>query len=274
MSNTGKIMRLRRLFDQESQTTFMFAISHGTSAPTVLDGLEKTRETVAQALEGGANMVFLSRGYADHLAGIFYRRPSASLALKVSSSAANASRLHQEVPIASVEEALRLGADAIVALMPFAPENEDRIIEWASKMGEDCMRLGMPFIAEAEYPASYGQKKPAFEMTVEYLKRNARLSEELGADIVKSNWTGSAGTFKEIVKCVEVPVVVAGGSRESDKDLLTKLNEAMEAGAKGCSVGRNIFQHPKPIAIARAISSVVRRKATVEEALSQMKRSS
>jgi fructose-bisphosphate aldolase/2-amino-3,7-dideoxy-D-threo-hept-6-ulosonate synthase len=267
-------MRMRRLFDPESHTTFMFAISHGTSAPSVLAGLEKARGTVDQAIEGGANMVFLSRGYATHLADVFARHPGASLALKVSSSAANAARPHQEVPIASVEEALRLGADAIVALMPFAPDNEDAIIAWASKMGEDCLRLGMPFIAEAEYPASYGARKPSFEMTVEYLKRNARLSEELGADIVKSNWTGSADTFKEIVKCVEVPVVVAGGSKESDKDLLTKLSQAMEAGARGCSVGRNIFQHPNPVAISRAISSVIRRKSTVDEALRQMSRGS
>src|SRR5207245_10640657 len=112
------------------------------------------------------------------------------------------------------EDGLRLGAGAVVALMPFAPENEPDILRWAAKLGEDCLRLGMPFIAEAEYPASYGQKKPSFEMSVDYLKRNARLSEELGADIVKSNWTGSVETFREIVKCVEVPVVVAGGSKE------------------------------------------------------------
>ena len=272
MPSTGKIMRMRRLFDQESGTTFMFAISHGTSAPSVLQGLEKTRETVTQALKGGANMVFLSRGYAEHLDSVFSKYPGASLALKVSSSAANASVLHQEVPIASVEEALRLGADAVVALMPFAPENEPDILRWAAKLGEDCLRLGMPFIAEAEYPASYGQKKPSFKMSVDYLKRNARLSEELGADIVKSNWTGSIETFREIVKCVEVPVVVAGGSKESDKDLLTKLYQAMQAGAKGCSVGRNIFQHSNPEAIAKAISKLVHRKTSVDEALTELGR--
>jgi DhnA family fructose-bisphosphate aldolase class Ia len=131
----------------------------------------------------------------------------------------------------------------------------------------------MPFIAEAEYPASYGQRKPSFEMTVDYLKRSARLCEELGADIVKSNWTGSAESFREIVKSVQVPVVVAGGSKESEKELLTKIAKAREAGAIGCSVGRNIFQHQNPAGMIRAIGKVVRRKASVDDGLKELQRS-
>jgi fructose-bisphosphate aldolase / 2-amino-3,7-dideoxy-D-threo-hept-6-ulosonate synthase len=271
MPSTGKILRLRRIFDRKSENVFMFAISHGTSAPTVLPGLEKTRQVVDQALSGGANLVFLSRGYVEQLTDVFEHHPNASIALKASSSAANASVLHQEVPIASAEEALRIGADALVALLPFAPDNEVALIEWSAEMAEDCLRIGMPFIAEAEYPASYGQQKPAFEMTVDYLKRSARLSEELGADIVKSNWTGSVESFREIVKCVQVPVVVAGGSKESDRDLLTKIDLALQAGARGCSVGRNIFQHENPETMARAISKVVHRHASVDEALREMR---
>jgi len=248
----------------------MFAISHGTSAPVVLEGLEKTKEMVGHAVREGANVVFLSRGYAEQLADIFKENNMASLALKLSASAANAEKPYQEIPISSVDEALRLGADAVVALIPFAPNNEPELISWAAKIGEDALRSGMPFIAEAEYPASYGQKKPSFDMTVDYLKRSARLCEELGADIVKSNWTGSAESFREIVKCVQVPVVVAGGSKESERDLLTKVDQAMQAGAIGCSVGRNIFQHRNPAGIVRAISKVVKRKASVSDAMKEL----
>ena len=265
---------MRRLFDRETGTTFMFAMSHGTSAVTVLEGMEKTREMVGHAVREGANVVFLNRGYAVQLADIFKQNNNAALALKVSASAPMSTRPHQEVTTSSVEEALRLGADSVVALIPIAPDNEPEVISWVGKLGEDCMKFGMPFIAEAEYPASYGQRKPLFEMTVEYLKRIARLCEELGADIVKSNWTGSADSFREIVKSVQVPVIVAGGSKESEKDLLTKVAEAMEAGAKGCSVGRNIFQHDNPAGMVRAISLVVRRKAIVDEALKELQKTS
>jgi len=100
-----------------------------------------------------------------------------------------------------------------------------------------------------------------------YLRRSARLCAELGADIVKSNWPGSAEEFAEIVGAVSVPVVVAGGSRESDLDLLQRIAAARSAGAIGCSVGRNIFQHDDPTAITRAISAVVRGTQTPEQAL-------
>jgi DhnA family fructose-bisphosphate aldolase class Ia len=86
---------------------------------------------------------------------------------------------------------------------------------------------------------------------------------------VKSNWPGSAEEFAEIVGAVSVPVVVAGGSRESDLDLLQKVAAARSVGAVGCSVGRNIFQHDDPTAITRAISAVVRGTHTPEEALAE-----
>jgi DhnA family fructose-bisphosphate aldolase class Ia len=86
---------------------------------------------------------------------------------------------------------------------------------------------------------------------------------------VKSNWPGSSEEFAEIVGAVSVPVVVAGGSRESDLDLLTRVAEARRAGAVGCSVGRNIFQHDDPTAITAALSDVVRGIRSPEEALGE-----
>jgi DhnA family fructose-bisphosphate aldolase class Ia len=125
----------------------------------------------------------------------------------------------------------------------------------------------MPFFAEAEYPNSdYGTENFAETWGVPYLKRSARLCAELGADIIKSNWTGSVDTFAEIVDSVPVPVVVAGGSRVSDLDLLQNLQAAREAGAIGCSVGRNIFQHPAPELMVRAIAAVFKDGAGAQEA--------
>src|SRR5581483_4308875 len=125
---------------------------------------------------------------------------------------------------ATVEHCMALGADGVVAMVAFAPENEADVISMAADLGEACSRLGMPFIAEAEFPnAYYGDENYAQAWGLPYLRRSARLCAAVGADIVKSNWPGSAESFREIVDSVPVPVVVAGGSRESDLDLLTKL---------------------------------------------------
>ena len=148
-------------------------------------------------------------------------------------------------------------------------ENEPSLISWVAKLGEECNEYGIPFIAEAEYPASYepGAEKIKYGEHLEYLKRSARLCAELGADIIKTNWTGDADSFQKIIEVVpDMPVVVAGGSKESDEDLLTKIEEALKAGAIGCSVGRNIFQHSNPEAISKAIADVVHRRASAQEA--------
>jgi len=274
MPSTGKELRMRRLLDPSTGTCFMFAISHGTSASTVIPGIDKIRTMVHHALNGGADVVFLTRGYVFQLADEFRKRRDASIALKVSSSAARAATKNQEVQIASPAEAAKLGVDAVVALVPLAPENEPQVLSWVARLGEECNEYGLPFIAEAEYPSSYepSAAKINFGEHLEYLKRSARLCAELGADIIKTNWTGSAESFRKITEAVsDFPVVVAGGSRESDEDLLLKIEAALKAGAIGCSVGRNIFQHPDPEAMSRAISNVLRGKASAKEAATELR---
>jgi DhnA family fructose-bisphosphate aldolase class Ia len=266
--STGKAIRLRRILDPDTGTTTMFAFSHGTSAPEVLAGLEDPVAMVKAAAEGGADCVFLGPGIVPAVAATLGATRSVGLVVKVTATASRGGVPYQEVATATVERCLALGADAVVALLPFAPENEPDVIRLTAELGEACERWGMPLIAEAEYPNSYyGDEDFASTWGVPYLRRSARLCAELGADVIKSNWTGSPETFREIVECVPVPVVVAGGSRESDLDLLTKVADARAAGAAGCSVGRNIFQHEAPEAMVRAIAAVVRGRATPEAAL-------
>jgi fructose-bisphosphate aldolase/2-amino-3,7-dideoxy-D-threo-hept-6-ulosonate synthase len=252
--------------DSETGTSIMFAFSHGTSAPEVLPGLEEPVRVIEAAASGGADCVFLAPGLIQAV-GEVATSTSLGVAVKVSATASRGGKPYQEVLTTSVERCLELGADAVVALIPFAPENEPEVIALTAALGEACGRWGMPFIAEAEYPNSYyGTEDFAKTWGVPYLKRSARLCVELGADIVKSNWTGSIDTFAEIVECVPVPVVVAGGSRVSDLDLLQNLQAAREAGAIGCSVGRNIFQHPAPERMVRAIAAIFKEGAGAQEA--------
>ena len=127
----------------------------------------------------------------------------------------------------------------------------------------------MPFIAEAEFPTTYASVEELKQQYgFEYLRRNVRLCAELGADIVKTNWPGDAESFAKLVEATAgIPVVLAGGSRLEDRELLSRMEQAMAAGAIGCSVGRNIFMHERPEAITRALSRVIRERWTAEKAL-------
>ena len=269
---TGKALRMRRIIDATSGTTVMFAFSHGTSAPTVMPGIERAEPMISAAARGGATCVFVGAGMAHAVVPVVDHHPSLGIVLKITATASRGEPKYQEVATSSVEHAARLGADAVVALLPFAPGTEAQVIAITGRIGEECDRLGIPFIAEAEYPnAYYGEANFADDWGVEYLKRSARLCTELGADVIKSNWTGSASTFAEIVESVPVPVVVAGGSKESLLDLLTKLAAAREAGAVGCSVGRNVFQSTDPEGVTRAICAVVREGASPDDALAALR---
>ena len=268
--NTGKALRMRRIIDPASSTTVMFAFSHGTSSPEVISGLERTTEMIEAAQSGGADCIFIAPGLIESESNTLRLSSKLGVVAKLTATASRGAALHQERRIASVEHCAELGADGVVALIPFAPDNEPDLISLMSGLGEACSRLGMPLIAEAEYPnAYYGDRDFASEWGLSYLKRSARLCAELGADIVKTNWPGSAEEFSEIVDCVSVPVVVAGGSRESDLALLNKIHAALEGGATGCSIGRNIFQHPDPVSMISAICAVVRREYSPDEAINQ-----
>jgi fructose-bisphosphate aldolase/2-amino-3,7-dideoxy-D-threo-hept-6-ulosonate synthase len=129
----------------------------------------------------------------------------------------------------------------------------------------------MPFIAEAEWPSAYSAVDSVDELGIDYLLRNVRLCAELGADIVKTNWPGSEDEFERLVNAATgLPVVLAGGSRITDEELLTRQEQAMRAGAVGCSVGRNIFMHERPEAITRALRRVIVDRWPAAQALDEM----
>jgi fructose-bisphosphate aldolase, class I len=256
-ASTGKKIRLNRLIQAETNTCLICAIDHGMTSPQFLDGLYDTDARVREAIAGGANVLMLGRGIAKSVAHHFRR--DTSLALMLTASAAGRPAGALITPIGSVEEALRIGADAVVMYVALAGDNEAEAITYLSQLGETCELLGMPLIAEAEYPNAYQNLDSMAEsLGADYLRRNARLCVELGADIVKVNWPGNQGALAEIVRACGRPVVLAGGSRISDEELLMRMAQARDVGAIGCSVGRNIFQHRQPAAITRAISRIFR----------------
>jgi DhnA family fructose-bisphosphate aldolase class Ia len=266
---TGKKIRLNRLIQSETNTCLIVAIDHGMTSPIFLDGLYDTGARIHESIEGGANVLMLSRGTVKHYAGHFHR--DTSLALMLTASAAGRPGGAIITPIGSVQEALRIGADAVVVYVALAGENEAEAITYASQIGEACEELGMPWIAEAEYPNAYQSlEKMTQSLGIDYLKRNARLCAELGADIVKVNWSGDQKSFGDVIRAADRPVVLAGGSLIPDDELLERMQAAREVGAVGCSVGRNVFQHKKPQAVTEAISRIFRDNWTAKQALEEL----
>jgi fructose-bisphosphate aldolase/2-amino-3,7-dideoxy-D-threo-hept-6-ulosonate synthase len=271
MSGVGKAMRLKRVIDPEG-VSVICALDHGMTSPTFLEPLADITQRTREAVAGGSNVIMMSKGMIRIANDGF--SPTTSLALLLSASASPDGDRPEIVQIAEVEEALTLGADAVVLFTALGGDTVAGMIDILSAVGRECAILGMPFIAEAEFPTTYATVEELKQQYgFEYLRRNVRLCAELGADIVKTNWPGDQDSF---AKCVEaangVPVVLAGGSRLEDGELLSRMEQAMAVGAIGCSVGRNIFMHADPEAITRALSRVIRERWTAEKALDALGR--
>jgi len=253
--STGKRIRMSRLIKEHSSACMVFAIDHGMTSPVFLRGLERTDDRIADAVAGGANVIMAGRGVAAQCAPRFGR--GASLALMLTASAAKSSGGPVVTRIGGVDEALRLAADAVVVYVALEGDREGTMISFLSEVGEACAVHGMPLIAEAEYPDAYsGADGSGGDWGVDYLLRNARLCAELGADIIKVNWSGDASSFERIVVACDRPVVVAGGPVVPVDELLGRMELARSAGAIGCSVGRNVFEHETPQLLMRALSRI------------------
>jgi fructose-bisphosphate aldolase / 2-amino-3,7-dideoxy-D-threo-hept-6-ulosonate synthase len=266
ITRIGKAMRLKRIIDQAG-VSVICALDHGMTSPSFLHPLADIAARTAEAVGGGANVIMMSKGMIRLAAPAF--SPITSLALLLSASANPEHGQPEVVQIADVEEAVRLGADAVVLFTALAGPTEPEMIRTLARVGREAEQLGMPLIAEAEFPTTYASGAELKDRYgFEYLRRNVRLCAELGADIIKTNWPGDEDSFGHLLEAAStVPVVLAGGARLDDGELLRRMERAMAAGAIGCSVGRNIFMHSAPQAMTRALARVIRERWSAEKAL-------
>ena len=269
-AQVGKSMRLKRVIDPAG-VSVICALDHGMTSPKFLEPLADIQARTAETVAGGANVIMMSKGMIRLAHPAF--SPTTSLALLLSASANPEKGEPRVVQIAEIEEALRLGADAVVLFTALGGDWEVEMVRTLAAVGRECAAAGMPMIAEAEFPTTYASvEELKNKYGFEYLRRNVRLCAELGADIVKTNWPGDQEQFSRLVEAANgIPVVLAGGSRLEDSQLLQRMEAAMAAGAIGCSVGRNIFMHRSPEAITRALSRVIRERWPAAKAMTAMR---
>ncbi len=195
-TDVGKAMRLKRVIDPDG-VSVICALDHGMTSPTFLEPLADITQRTREAVAGGSNVIMMSKGMIRIAADGF--SPTTSLALLLSASASPDGDRPEIVQIAEVEEALTLGADAVVLFTALGGDTEAGMIDILSAVGRECAILGMPFIAEAEFPTTYATVEELKQQYgFEYLRRNVRLCAELGADIVKTNWPGDQDSFAQV----------------------------------------------------------------------------
>jgi len=253
----GKERRLKRIF-RSDQRTVIVPMDHGVTVGPV-KGLVKMQEIIDKLIQGGVDAVVLHRGVAKHV-----DTGNAGLIVHLSGSTKLGPDPDNKVQVCSVEEAVRIGADAVSVHINVGAEKEDKMLAKLGGIADDCDRYGMPLLAMM-YPRG---PKIQNEHAVDVVAHAARLGAELGADIVKTNYTGNVDTFKEVVRGCHVPLIIAGGPKvETVREVLQMVHDSIKVGAAGLSIGRNVFQHENPTLMVRALSAIVHEGASVEESL-------
>ncbi len=238
----------------------MVPMDHGVSAGPVV-GLVDVREAVALVAKGGASAVVMHKGLVPLCQDYF--GDGLGLVVHLSASMVFSPEPNRKVLVGSPKEALALGADAVSVHTNLGEEGDVDMVGDLGRVTTEARDLGLPVLCMA-YPRGRMIKNP---YDVEIVRHAARLAAELGADLVKTNYTGSPETFREVVRGCPVPVIIAGGARmEDDRAVLEMVHGAIDAGARGVSIGRNVFQHKDPTAMTRAIARIVFDGATVDEA--------
>ncbi len=257
----GKEIRLERIMDRVTRKTIIVPMDHGvTNGP--MKGLIDMDRTVNLVADGGANAVLGHVGLALH--GHRKGGRDIGLILHLSASTAIGPDPNEKVLVNTVTNALKMGADAVSMHVNIGADSEARMLSDLGRVAIDCMEWGMPLLAMM-YPRG---KAITDEHGVENVRLAARVAAELGADIVKTVYTGDVDSFREVTLGCPVPVVVAGGSRTDDLATLQLIEGAMEGGAAGISIGRNAFQHPTPDRFIRAAAQIVHHGRSAEDAAS------
>ncbi|MHA1673618.1 MAG: 2-amino-3,7-dideoxy-D-threo-hept-6-ulosonate synthase [Promethearchaeota archaeon] len=255
----GKKYRLQRIFHPKSGRTVMIPMDHGiTQGP--LSGLVNYEQIIDIVSQNGANAIIGHAGLRLH--SNLQQLWQIPFLLHISASSDLSSDPNNKVFVNTVDEALKMAADAISIHINIGGLYDAPMLANLGTIARECRTAGLPLLAMM-YPRG---TEITNEYDVENVKKVARIGAELGADIVKTNYTGSIDSFREVVKGCPVPVIIAGGSSISTKDLLQLASDAVEAGGKGVSFGRNIFQSPHPGELTKAVSLVVHENYTVDEA--------
>ncbi len=256
----GKKIRIERIIDRNSGNAVIVPLDHGISIGPV-SGIIDLRKTVNDVAEGGATAVLMHKGMIPQ--GHRTSGHDVGLILHMSASTDIGVNSNNKVLVATVEDGLKLGADAVSIHVNVGAETEPRMLSDLGEVSSKCMEWGMPLIAMA-YPRG-PTIKDSFDPKA--IAHSARVMSELGADIVKVSYTGDIDSFSKVVEGCMVPVVIAGGPKmDSDMDILNMVHDSIEAGGHGVSIGRNVFQHRDVRSMMTAISDIILHGATVKEA--------
>ena len=272
----SKSYRLNRLFHPQSRRCFDVAIDHGFfNQPGFLQGIEDIGQVVETLVEAGPDAIQLTAGQARHLQSMpGHHKPS--LVLRTDT----ANIYGRELPDCrysiliedAAMQAVQLDAACVCVNLfqiPQAADVNQQCVANIARLKRECDLLAMPVMIE---PLVFRPNAEAGGYLVDgdeqKIKHLVRQAVELGADIIKADPTDDVSLYHRVVQVAGgVPVLVRGGGKVSDREILERTARLLKQGASGIVYGRNVIQHENPAAITKALMSMLHEEASVEDAM-------
>ncbi|MDX1950672.1 MAG: aldolase [Verrucomicrobiota bacterium] len=276
-----KSYRLNRLFNARSNRCFDVAVDHGFfNERAFLQGIENLEVSIKTLVAAAPDAIQLTVGQSHYLQSI---RGKDKPALVLRTDVANVygstlpRSLFSRMIEQPVEQALRLDASCVVVNLfriPEQPEVADQCIQNILKIKPECDRYGMPLMVE---PLVFRPNQQSggymVDGDLEKILPLVRQAVELGADIIKADPTDDVGVYNKVIEIAgSIPVLVRGGGKAADKEILERTEKLIAQGASGIVYGRNIIQHSDPAGMTRALMSIVHDGATAEVAAKWIKK--
>jgi len=251
-------LRLRP-FVRANGRTVIVPIDHGTAIP--VPGLEDPGALIG-SLRPWADAFVVNYGLARACRSALDGR-GVCLRTDVYKPARFGNPDHGAYMTYGAADAVRAGAHCVMHMLyPHHPDEARHFRESARLMSE-CHQAGLPVITEV---LPFGLGRTA-DYTPEHIGFAVRSAAELGADIVKTAYPGDKDAFRRIVEACFVPVIVLGGAANDEASILRMVADAINAGAAGIAIGRNVWQHPQPALMLRRLHAIVHEGASAEDAL-------
>ena len=264
-ASVGVKVRLGRIL--KDGKSVIFAFDHGLEhGPADFPEDRSAARAILQAVvEAGVDAVMLLPGMARITNDIWAGKAALIVKLTGKTEMRPEDVIHLQSRLATVEDAIALGADAVAATVYWGSEHEDQMVETWMTIKEAAEAYGMPALQLA-YPRGRNIRNRYAPEIVMY---GVRAAIEVGADLIKTYYTGSRDTFARVVEMAQgIPVVMSGGAvRETPLDFLVDVSNVITAGGSGVAVGRNVFRAKDIRAMARAVVGVVHEGLSPEEAV-------
>ncbi|MFW6119899.1 MAG: class I fructose-bisphosphate aldolase [Petrotogales bacterium] len=261
-----EIFSMKRMYNifRNDNRSLIVAMDHG-SAMNVFPDLIETKKVLEEIVDNGADALLTTFGIVKNFwntlkgTGIILRIDGGVSLLRAGSKQYN--------QLFSIEDALRIGADAVGCMGLPGTDDESNTLNYLSQISANAYKWNVPVLAEM-LPGGFNKDLHS----PENIALAARIGVELGADMIKTAYPKNMDKFKETVRGVYKPIVVLGGNKSGDaEELLKMVRDALDCGASGVAIGRNIWGHSQPGKMTAALSAIIHENYTVKQALELLK---